>query len=84
MQTASASMVATTVMFPEGYTMQQIFEKLETEGICSVEDLMEAAANYSYNYPFLDWAEPATRAGLRATSSRTPMNSIRECRPPAR
>ncbi len=64
MQTASASMVATTVMFPEGYTMQQIFEKLETEGICSVEDLMEAAANYSYNYPFLDWAEPGDASRL--------------------
>lgn len=58
MQTASASMVATTVMFPEGYTMQEIFEKLEAEGICSVEDLMEAAADYSYNYSFLDWTEP--------------------------
>ena len=57
MQTASASMVATTVMFPEGYTMQEIFEKLEEEGICTVEDLMDAAANYSYNYSFLDWAE---------------------------
>lgn len=58
MQTASASMVATTVMFPEGYTMQEIFEKLEEEGICTVEELMDAAANYSYNYSFLDWTEP--------------------------
>ena len=41
MQTASISMVTTTITFPEGYTMQQIFEKLESEGICSVEDLMD-------------------------------------------
>lgn len=57
MQTASISMVATTIMFPEGYTMQEIFQKLEDEGICSVEDLMDAAANYVYDYSFLDWSE---------------------------
>lgn len=64
MQTASASMVATTVMFPEGYTMQEIFEKLEEEGICTVEELMDAAANYSYNYSFLDWTEPGDASRL--------------------
>ncbi len=42
------------VMFPEGYTMDQIFQKLEAEGICSVEDLYDAAANYHYDFSFLD------------------------------
>lgn len=42
------------VMFPEGYTMAQIFEKLDAEGICSVEDLYDAAANYHYDFSFLD------------------------------
>lgn len=64
MQTASISMVATTIMFPEGYTMQEIFEKLEAEGICSVEDLMDAAANYVYDYPFLEWSETGDASRL--------------------
>lgn len=56
MRTGTASMATTTVTFPEGFTMQEIFERLEENGICSVEDLYEAAADYSYNYSFLDWA----------------------------
>lgn len=42
------------VTIPEGYTMEQIFRKLEDENVCSYDDLMDAAANYSYNYSFLD------------------------------
>ena len=42
------------VTFPEGYTMDQIFHKLESEGVCSVADLYEAAANYHYDFSFLD------------------------------
>ena len=42
------------VMFPEGYTMAQIFEKLDAEGICPLEDLYDAAANYHYDFSFLD------------------------------
>ena len=57
MQTGTASMATTTITFPEGFTMQEIFERLEENGICSVEDLYDAAANSSYNYSFLDWAE---------------------------
>ena len=43
-----------TVTIPEGYTMEQIFHKLEDENVCSYDDLMDAAANYSYNYSFID------------------------------
>ena len=64
MQTASASMETTTVTFPEGFTMQEIFERLEENGICSVDDLYDAAAEYSYNYSFLDWATPGDAARL--------------------
>lgn len=64
MQTASASMETTTVTFPEGFTMQEIFERLEENGICSVEDLYDAAAEYSYNYSFLDWATPGDASRL--------------------
>lgn len=42
------------VMFPEGYTMAQIFAKLEEEDICSVEELYDAAANYQFDFSFLD------------------------------
>ena len=42
------------VTIPEGYTMEQIFHKLEDENVCSYDDLMDAAANYSYNYSFID------------------------------
>ena len=50
----SGAAVTVEVMLPEGYTMQQIFEKLEENKVASVEDLMEAAKNFSYNYSFLD------------------------------
>ena len=54
MQVGSGAMVTTKVTIPEGYTMEQIFRKLEEENVCSYPDLMEAAANYKYNYSFLD------------------------------
>ena len=50
----SGAAVEVEVMFPEGYTMMQIFEKLEENKVASVEDLMEAAKNFSYNYSFLN------------------------------
>ena len=54
MQVGSGAMVTTKVTIPEGYSMEQIFRKLEDENVCSYDDLMDAAANYSYNYSFLD------------------------------
>ena len=54
MQVGTGAMVTTKVTIPEGFSMEQIFRRLEEEGICSYEDLMEAAANYQYNYSFLD------------------------------
>ena len=54
MQVGSGAMVTTKVTIPEGDTMEQIFRKLEEENVCSYPDLMEAAANYKYNYSFLD------------------------------
>lgn len=53
MTTASESMVVSTIMFPEGYTMEQIFTKLEENDICSKDALYEAAANYNYKFEFL-------------------------------
>jgi len=53
----SGAAVEVEVMFPEGYTMMQIFEKMEENKVASVEDLMDAAKNFSYNYSFLNTDE---------------------------
>lgn len=57
MQVGTASMMVTTLTFPEGYTMDQIFQKLEDNDICSKEDLYKAAADFNYNFRFLENAE---------------------------
>ena len=54
MQVGTGSMVVTTITFPEGMTMDQIFTRLEEEGVCSKEDLYKAAADFSYNFRFLE------------------------------
>ena len=54
MQVGTGSMVVTTITFPEGMTMDQIFTRLEEEGVCSREDLYKAAADFSYNFRFLE------------------------------
>ena len=43
----------TVVTIPEGKNLRQTFELLEEAGVCSVEDLTEAAANTDYDYWFL-------------------------------
>ena len=53
-KSTAAKEIREGVTFPEGYTMDQIFNKLEAEGVCSVADLYEAAANYHYDFSFLD------------------------------
>ena len=63
MQVGTASMVVTKLTFPEGWTMDQIFKKLEEEEICSVADLYTAAADFNYNFRFLENAE--TGSALR-------------------
>lgn len=64
MQSGSNSMVRLSITFPEGYTMDQIFKKLEAEGVCDYEDLMDAAANASFNYPFLENLETGDASRL--------------------
>ena len=54
LQVGTASMVVTTITFPEGMTMAQIFEKLEKEGVCSAKDLYKAAADFNYSFRFLE------------------------------
>ena len=54
MHIGSETQESTTVVIPEGYTMKQIFEALQENNICKVEDLNEAAASASYPFAFLE------------------------------
>lgn len=64
MQTGSTATATTELTFPEGWTMEQIFSKLEEEGVCDKDDLYAAAADYNYNYTFLGDAETGDAARL--------------------
>ena len=50
----SGNQTITRVTFPEGYSMEQIFTLLEEKHICHKNELYEAAANYDFDYDFLD------------------------------
>ena len=54
MTKSSGKMVETEVTIPEGYTLTQIFNLLEENRVCSSKNLWEAAANYDFEYDFLD------------------------------
>ncbi len=54
MQFGSDSQVRTMVTFPEGFTMKEIFQRLEENKICKYDDLMACAANTEFNYKFLE------------------------------
>lgn len=53
-----------TVTIPEGYTVKEIFQLLEDAGICSKEDLMEAAEKESFDFDFLKSVSRKGVAGL--------------------
>ncbi|MDR0819297.1 MAG: endolytic transglycosylase MltG [Oscillospiraceae bacterium] len=46
--------VVSDVLIPEGYTVAQIFALLEEKKVCSADLLWEAAANYAFEYDFLE------------------------------
>ena len=54
MRPGATGAVTVKVTLPEGFTMREIFLRLEEKGVASFDDLMEAAANYSFNYSFLE------------------------------
>ncbi len=54
MRAGSASTVTVMVTIPEGFNMRQVFTRLEENNVCSFDALMEAAAEYSFNYSYLD------------------------------
>ena len=64
MRAGSSSTITVTVTIPEGFTMSQIFYRLEENGVCSYEDLMTAAANENFEYSFLNGTEPGEASRL--------------------
>ena len=54
MRAGSASTVTVKVTIPEGYTVHQLFLKLEENDVCSYEELVAAAKESSFNYTFLE------------------------------
>lgn len=57
MNQGSGAAVTVTITFPEGFTMDQIFRRLEENNVSTYENLMAAAADFSYNYTFLEGAD---------------------------
>ncbi|MCL2126141.1 MAG: endolytic transglycosylase MltG, partial [Oscillospiraceae bacterium] len=47
-------LVETTVTLPEGFTLSDIFTRLEDHRVCTAAELWEAAANYDFKYSFLN------------------------------
>ncbi len=63
MRPGSGSALTIDVTFPEGFNMRQIFLLLEEKGVSNFDDLMQAAAEYKFNYDFLgDQEEESTAA----------------------
>ena len=49
----SSARTEVTVVIPEGSTLKQIFESLEENGVATVEELTDTAANYDFKFSFL-------------------------------
>lgn len=64
MTSGSGAIVTKKITFPEGYTMHQIFKKLDAEGVCDYDELMDAAANATFNYSFLEGTEKGDASRL--------------------
>jgi UPF0755 protein len=54
MGATSSARTTVSVMIPEGYTVEEIIQLLADQGVATVDELTEAAANYEFNYDFLD------------------------------
>lgn len=63
MSTSGGYRVVTEVTIPEGYNQFQMFELLEEAGVCTQEQLWEAAENAEFDYDFI--AAPHTGDELR-------------------
>lgn len=60
----SSGALTVKVTFPEGYNMRQMFQLMEEKGVSDYDELMEAAAEYKFNYSFLESIEPGDAGRL--------------------
>ena len=60
----SSGALTVKVTFPEGYNMRQMFQLMEEKGVSDYDDLMEAAADYKFNYSFLENLEAGSAERL--------------------
>lgn len=49
----SSSRLTTSVTIPEGYTVAQIFELLQTKGVSTSDKLLDMAATHNYKFSFI-------------------------------
>lgn len=49
----AASRETATVTIPEGYTVKEVFQLLDSAGVCTVDELTKAAENASFDYDFI-------------------------------
>ena len=54
MREGAGGIITVDVTIPEGFTMRDIFARLEENKVASAEDFMSAAASYSFRYDFID------------------------------
>ena len=54
MAASSPNRTTVRVMIPEGYTCAQIFALMEKNNVCSAAELAECAADYEFDYWFLE------------------------------
>lgn len=57
MMETSENRATVEVTIPEGYEAEDIFLLLDENGVCGAEELMQAAAEYEFDYWFLDGLE---------------------------
>ena len=53
----SGGALTVKVTFPEGFNMRQMFQLMEEKGVSDYDELMDAAADYTFNYSFLEELE---------------------------
>lgn len=57
MSISSGAREEVEITIPEGYTVKEIFQLLDSMGACTVEELEESAMNDEFSYSFLDGLE---------------------------
>ncbi len=64
MRPGSGAALTIDVTFPEGFNMRQIFTRLEENNVSSFDELVSAAADYKFNYGFLEDTESGDASRL--------------------